>query len=99
MLTNIAGASGKVNCFEADLILTNHTRSTLVVAEISVSLILLAGAALLIRTLMALHTVDAGFDADNVLTIEMSLNEPRFAKTADVVRLIRHAERRVQNTP
>ena len=66
MQTNIAGASGKVNCFEADLILTNHTRSTLVVAEISASLILLAGAALLIRTLMALHTVDAGFDADNV---------------------------------
>jgi predicted permease len=73
--------------------------STLVVAEISVSLILLAGAALLIRTLMALHTVDPGFEAHKVLTMEMSLNDPRFAKPAAVAQLVRDAERRVENLP
>jgi predicted permease len=77
----------------------SKARSTLVVAEISISLILLAGSALLIRTLMALHTVDPGFDAHNVLSTEMSLNEPRFAKTVAVAQLIREAERRVENLP
>jgi hypothetical protein len=41
--------------------------------EIALSLILLAGAALLIRTLTALWTVDPGFDPHDVLTLEMPL--------------------------
>jgi len=77
----------------------SKVRSTLVVAEISLSLILLAGAALLIRTLMALRTVDRGFDAHNVLTLEMSLAEPRFDKTMDVAQLVRDARRRVESIP
>jgi len=52
-------------------------RSLLVVSEISLALVLLIGAALLIRTFIALREVGAGFDAHNVLTMEMSLNGPR----------------------
>jgi predicted permease len=77
----------------------SKARSTLVVVEISLSLILLAGAALLIRTLMALRTVDPGFDAHNVLTLEMSLAEPRFDKTAAVALLVRNAQQRVESLP
>ena len=47
-------------------------------------LILLAGAALLIRTFMALRTVAPGFDAHNILTMEMSFTGSRFDKTAAV---------------
>ena len=74
-------------------------RSILVVTEMALSLVLLAGAALLIRTLMALRTVDPGFNAHNILTLEMSLAEPRFDKTLAVAQLVRDAQRRVESIP
>ncbi len=54
----------------------------LVISEISLALVLLIGAALLIRTFLALHHVDPGFDPHNVLTMEMSLTGDRYKKTA-----------------
>ena len=41
---------------------------------------LLIGSALLIRTFIALHRVNPGFDAHNVLTMEMSLTGAAFRK-------------------
>jgi predicted permease len=75
----------------------NKARSVLVVMEMALSLVLLVGAALLIRTFMVLRTVDPGFDAHNVLTMEMSVSEPRFEKMAAVAQLVREAERRVES--
>ena len=43
-------------------------RALLVVAEIATALVLVVGAALLVRTLVALQRVDMGFDGDHVLT-------------------------------
>ena len=77
----------------------NKARSILVVTEMALALALLVGAALLIRTLRALRAVDPGFDAHNVLTMEMSLNGARFQKTAAVAQLIREAQRRVESLP
>ncbi len=77
----------------------SKARSMLVVTEMALSLVLLAGAALLIRTFVALRTVDPGFDAHNVLTMEMSLSGKRFEKTAAVAQLVRDAERRVKSIP
>ena len=77
----------------------SKARSILVVTEMALSLVLLAGAALLIRTFMALRAVDPGFDGHNVLTLEMSLAEPRFEKTTAVAQLVRDAERRVESVP
>src|SRR5579864_5638013 len=77
----------------------SKARSILVVAEISLSLVLLAGAALPIRTFIALRAVDPGFDGHRVLTVEMSFNEPRFAKTAAVAQVVRDAQRRVESIP
>jgi predicted permease len=74
-------------------------RSILVVTEVALSLVLLAGAALLRRTFMALRTVHPGFDGHNVLTMEMSLAESRFEKTTAVAQLVRDAERRVESLP
>jgi predicted permease len=48
---------------------------------------------------MALRTVDPGFDRHHVLTLEMSLAEARFEKTAAVAQLVRNAERRVESLP
>jgi hypothetical protein len=77
----------------------NKARSILVVTEVALSLVLLAGAALLLRTFMALRAVHPGFDGHNVLTMEMSLAEARFGKTIAVAQLARDAERRVESLP
>jgi hypothetical protein len=51
----------------------NKTRSVLVVTEMALALILVVGAALLIRTFVALRSVEPGFATHNVLTLRMSL--------------------------
>jgi putative ABC transport system permease protein len=77
----------------------NKARSTLVVTEMALALILLVGAALLIRTFAALRGVDPGFSTHNVLTMNMSLTGPRFSKTAGVAQLVEEARQRVEAVP
>ncbi len=77
----------------------NKARSILVVTEMALALILLVGAALLIRTFAALRGVDPGFDARNVLTLQMSLAGQRFTKAAAVEQLEREGRRRVESLP
>ena len=77
----------------------NKARSILVVTELALALVLLVGAALLIRTFMTLRTVKPGFDSHNVLTMEMSLSGTRFATTAGVAQAVREVERRVDAMP
>jgi putative ABC transport system permease protein len=74
-------------------------RSLLVVSEISLALVLLIGALLLIRSLIALHGVGPGFDAHDVLTMEMSLNGDRYEKTGGVVELEKNGRRRLNALP
>ena len=75
------------------------TRSLLVISEVSLALVLLIGAALLIRTLIALHGVSPGFDSHNVLTMEMSLNGDRYQKSAGVAALSRDGRDRLSAIP
>jgi len=77
----------------------NKARSILVVTEMALALILLVGAALLIRTFATLRSVKPGFDAHNVLTMEMSLSGTRFGNTAGVAQAVREVERRVGALP
>ncbi len=50
-----------------------RTRGALVVAQLSLSLVLLAGAGLMLRTLWALLSTPAGFDARDVLVADLLL--------------------------
>jgi putative ABC transport system permease protein len=52
--------------------------SILVIAEIALSLMLLAGAGLLIKSMGELHRVDKGFDETNVLTARIPLPESKY---------------------
>jgi putative ABC transport system permease protein len=76
-----------------------RARSLLVVSEIALALMLLIGSALLIRTWIALHEVGPGFDSHNVLTMEMSLNGPRYQNTAGLTRLLRDGRNRLNALP
>ena len=77
----------------------NKARALLVVSEMAFALILLVGSALLIRTFVALRSVNPGFDPHNVLTMRMSLTGPRFEKTVGVDQLIRDGVQRVSALP
>src|SRR5579863_7934998 len=55
-----------------------RVRALLVISEVLMAVVLLIGSALLIRTFVALHSVNPGFDAHNVVTMEMSLTGSRF---------------------
>ncbi len=53
--------------------LADHMRQALVVAEIALSVILVAGAGLLIKSFVALQNVSLGFQTERVLVVEASV--------------------------
>jgi putative ABC transport system permease protein len=77
----------------------NPGRSVLVVSEMALALILLVGAGLLMRTFVALHSVDSGLDPRNVLTLSMELNGARFQKTSGVAETVRASLQRISALP
>jgi putative ABC transport system permease protein len=62
-----------------------RTRSILVVSEVALSLILLVGAGLMIRSLWLLRTLDAGFDPHGVLTMTLVVPHDKYARPIDEI--------------
>ena len=62
---------------------SNRTRSTLVVAEIAISLVLLIGAGLLVKSFQRLQSVSPGFNAQGLLLVRLSLPQSRYSKSED----------------
>jgi putative ABC transport system permease protein len=60
----------------------SRVRSVLVVAEIALSVVLLLGAGLLMRSFLNIHSVDAGFEPRNVLTMRLTLPRERYPDEA-----------------
>ncbi|HKR26925.1 MAG TPA: ABC transporter permease [Acidobacteriaceae bacterium] len=79
--------------------LHNRARSLLVISEVSLALVLLIGAALLIRTFLALRGVNPGFDPRNVLTLRMSLTGDQYKKTAGMAQLSHDGRERLDAIP
>ncbi len=77
----------------------NRVRSVLVVTEVALALVLLAGAVLLIRTFAGLENANAGIDPRNVLTVETSLAGGSYATTAKVDNFATQAVRRIEAIP
>jgi predicted permease len=78
---------------------TGRARSLLVMTEMALAVVLLVEAALLIRTFVALGSVNRGFNTRDVLTLRMSLSTPRFSQTSEVVQLVRDGVQRINALP
>ena len=65
----------------------------------ALAVVLLIGAALLIRSFIAIRQVNPGFDAHNVLTMRMSLTGPQFENPAGVTQVIHEGVRRIRALP
>jgi predicted permease len=73
-----------------------RVQSALVVGELMLALVLLVASGLLLRTVNAMRTIERGFDARNVLALDMSVAEPRFDRAEALTLLVRNAGLRLQ---
>ena len=78
-----------------------HTRlrHALIVAEVALSVVLLAGAGLLFRSFMRLQAVNAGFTPQQVLTAKLSPAGPQFKNLSDYVTFYDRVLEQVRTIP
>jgi putative ABC transport system permease protein len=74
-------------------------RSVLVVAEVSLTMVLLVGAGLLVKSFWRILQVNPGFNSDNVLTMQISLPESAYSEEGRVVTFHRQLLERTKSLP
>lgn len=74
-------------------------RSILVIGEMALTVVLVIGAGLLIRTFLKLQSVDPGFAMHNVISMSMSVSGSRFQTTAPVAQIVREGTDRLLAIP
>jgi predicted permease len=93
-------SGGRSGHSEGGLHLTRgRLRGLLVVAELALSLILLIGAGLLIRSFVRLGAVPPGFNPDRVLSMQVVVNGPKYRKPGAMRQFYKEVEDRVANLP
>jgi predicted permease len=79
---------------------TRHTvRNVLVVGQVAVSFMLLVGAGLMVRSFIRLQRVDAGYNAENVLTADVPLNFSKYKDDKSVRTFFDEVLRRLESSP
>jgi predicted permease len=76
-----------------------RTRSVFVVAEVALSLVLLVGAGLLIRSFRELIAVDPGFRTDSLLTLRLQLSGTAYREAEQRIAFYRRAVERIAALP
>lgn len=74
-------------------------RQALIVAEVALSVVLLAGAGLLFRSFLRLQSVDTGFVSQQVLTARLTPSGPNYANDADFVKFYNQVIEKVSAVP
>jgi putative ABC transport system permease protein len=74
-------------------------RSLLVVAEVTLAVVLVIGAALMVKSLAALSRIDLGFKADSMLTMRVSVPTARYDTPEKVVDFYRQLNEKVRALP
>jgi putative ABC transport system permease protein len=76
-----------------------RARSTLVVAQVALSLVLLVGAGLMLKSFQRLAHVNPGFDAEHVLTAKLSLPRTKYDSAYKQVAFFQQVLERVAAVP
>ncbi len=77
----------------------NPLGKALVVAQVALSLLLLVGAGLFVRTLINLQSIDTGFDGRNVLLFTIDTTAAGYKEDASLAALFRNVEEKVKTIP
>ncbi len=76
----------------------NRLRGALVISQVALSLMLLVGAGLMIRSFVSLHQVRPGFDPENILTFQISVPASKY-EAEEVAPFYEQLEERIATLP
>src|SRR5207247_2457605 len=79
--------------------LQTRWRAALTVAEVALSIVLIVGAGLFLKSFVTIMGIDLGFRTENVLAMNINLPEPRYASPEDRLRFFEDLEQRVRVLP
>src|SRR5947207_6265942 len=74
---------------------STRLRRALVVAEVALACVLLVGAGFMVKSMLAVLSVDPGFRADHLLTMKFSMPASRYANDAQIAAFCRQVEDKV----
>lgn len=77
----------------------NNVRRLLVISELALSVVLLTGAGLLIRSFARLQNVQAGFNSRNVLTFDLTMAGRKYADKQAILNTYRQLWERLEQLP
>src|SRR5690625_36422 len=77
----------------------NRVRAGLVIGQVALAVVLLAGAGLMLRSFQQLRQVEPGFDAEGVLTLEVAIPASRYQSYNDVNRFYHTFLERIEALP
>jgi predicted permease len=78
---------------------SGRIRNVLVMAELALALVLLAGGGLLMRTFVNLERVNPGFDPHNVMTMSLDLPDARYPNAKSAISFYRQLLERLEQQP
>ena len=78
---------------------SNRLQGTLIAAQMAMTVVLLMGSGLMIRTFVGLLRIDPGFGAENVLTLRITAPAAAYPDAASVVAFYEELLRRVEDVP
>ncbi len=78
---------------------SNHVRSAMVISEVALSLVLLIGAGLMIKSLSSLLKVDPGFKPNDTLTMQIALLGSKYPAASQQIAFFRDVTHRVETLP
>ncbi len=96
---NLAAALNENGSHASMGVRSGKLRSALVIAEMALTVVLVIGAGLLIRTFMNLEAVNPGFAMHNVISMSMSVSGDRSQKTAQVAQIVQEGTDRLYAVP
>ena len=93
-------AGGRSGQIDGGLYMKRHRlRGLLIISELAISLVLLVGAGLLIRSFIRLQGVPPGFSADHVLSMQIIASDARYHDEKVLAGFYREVEERIAHLP